>query len=515
MYLRQTMWPRRPLIKSLAAAVLAFVQPVAGQSVADLVLINANIRTMDRQRPRAAALAAKDGRIIAIGSSGEMRRLAGPNTRIIDAEGRLVIPGFNDAHVHFTAIGNRFSHLDARLADTGDKLLSAIAYHARFVPKGRWILGSGLQRGAAATLAQRDAAAGGHPLLIYLADPSTAAANSAAMKLAGVVQADGLVTGQDLQRIRRSVPPDFEKRWHEIIETASNYAASLGVTSVQDVHSDDLVDVYREVARNGRLKTRIYECFGLADRRKLIDVRSKPSSDLGLARNGCVKGLATGDDGEVADLTKAIVEADAGGLQVMVHAIGESSNANALDAFERAAKINGVRDRRFRIEHAHRPERSDLDRFARSRTIASMQPRLFYSGGSTTDDDFRAMLAAGVRLAFGSDSPMIEFNPLTGIHAAVNAGRNSISVEAAVRAYTLGSAFAEFQEGVKGTLERGKATDFVVLSNDIFTMDRRSIREVQVMTTVMDGKIVYEHGDDGQSGQSQGRSRIAIMRQAE
>lgn len=459
--------------------LLAYI--AVGQPV-DFVLINANIRTLNEKNTRAEALAAAGGKIVAVGSTATIRKLAGPRTLVIDAQGRLVIPGFNDAHVHFSAIGNRFSYLDCR-SKTKRDVLDAVSFHARMMPSGRWIRGGGLQLAAAPTLADIDVAAGDHPLLIYLADPRTALVNSAALKLAQVADEDGLINGQILARVHAHLPRSHTPDWAAIVETASNYAASLGVTSVQDVHSDDLGDVYFQLAEAGKLKTRVYECVGIADWPKLAERKPRTSP---LVREGCVKGMAPSEDTGSAKLQRNVTAADRAGLQVMIHAIGEIENSTVIDVFEKTARQNGRRDRRFRIEHAHDLKPSDYRRLAQNDIIASMQPYLFgYSG-----DDHRKLLNANIRLALGSDASMTDFNPLMAIHAAVNAGPYSISVTEAVTAHTLGSAYAEFQEKEKGTLEVGKLADIVILSDDIFTHPSH-IADARVVLTVVGGSVVF------------------------
>lgn len=470
--------------------ILIFLLSVDGQTSADLILINANIRTMDAKTPRAKALAVSDGRIIAVGKTNDIRKLAGDQTRVIDAGGKLVIPGFNDAHVHFTGIGNQFSHIALRLAKTRREVLDRIEFYTSVLPKGRWLLGAGLNLSPQdlPTLAQIDAVSADNPLLIYFADNSSILVNSTALKRAKITQSSPVISGTAIATIRRLVPIDFDRNAAELVETASNHAASLGVTSVQDVHSDDLLVVLNDLAKSGRLKTRIYECIGIHDRKRSIVAGLRAASGNEFVRGGCVKGLAEGADDEVDELRLAIAESDKAGLQVMIHAIGARSNANVLEAFEKVSAANGSRDRRFRIEHVSRMNASDITRLSRSNIIASMQPHLFGAGS----DDFRAIIDSGAMLAFGSDASITDFNPLSGIHAAVNSGGWSITVEEAVRAYTLGSAYAEFQEKEKGSLAVGKLADLVILSDDIFSIENHRIKKAIVVMTIVSGKVVFE-----------------------
>ncbi len=478
-----------------AFVILALSISAAGQPAADLVLVNAKIRTFDKANRQVEALAVSDGRITAVGSSADIRKLAGPRTKILDARGKLVIPGFNDSHVHFTGIGNQFSHLNLRSTQDRDAVLEKVRFYASFLSKGRWILGGQLRlkhAGVVPTLKQLDDASPDNPALLYSPDYRTALVNSTAMKLAGVTSKTGIFENETVVSIRRSVPANHERNWAEIVETASNYAASLGVTSVQDVHSDDLVAVLQSLAANGRLKTRVYECIGIGDRRKAIAAKLTAASGDGMVRTGCVKGQSDGSIEERGELRQSISEADKAGIQVTIHAIGLAPIENTLTAFESVIVENGMRDRRFRIEHAPRIQPEQANRLRQSRIIVSMQPHLFDRGGSSLGDNYQGLLSGEVAIAFGSDASITDFNPLLGIYAATDSGPHSLTVEEAVRVYTFGSAFAEFQEREKGTLEPNKFADFVILSEDIFGVARARIPEVKVLTTVVNGRVVFE-----------------------
>ena len=470
----------------LLTSLISQTVPAQAAKTADLV-VTANVRTMTSGIATAEAIAVSGGRISAIGRSSEIKRLIGPKTRVIDARGRLLIPGFNDAHVHFMGIGNAFSTIDLRGAKTEAAITEEIARYLRFLPKGRWILG-GHWSGITPDPKTINSITPENPVFLYHADAKTAFANDVALKFAGI-RGDGvdrgIVRGEALRKIAAIVPVSHTRNWAEIAETATSYAASLGVTSVQDMHSDDAREVYRVLMGQGKLKTRVYDCIPLSDWKKLVDRRD----DDEMVRGGCLKSFSDGDDEAAPKLLRDVITADKAGLQIMVHAIGSSANAIVLAVFERTAKTNGRRDRRFRVEHAHNPRYTDLSRFSRSSIIASMQPHLFEGG---TGGYYATLLRQRTHLAFGSDASITDLDPLLGIHAAVNAGAESISVYEAVRAYTLGSAYAEFQEKQKGTIEVGKLADFVILSEDIFALNAPAIRDTTVVMTVVSGKVVYE-----------------------
>jgi predicted amidohydrolase YtcJ len=184
-----------------------------------------------------------------------------------------------------------------------------------------------------------------------------------------------------------------------------------------------------------------------------------------------------------------VIAADTARLQIMIHAIGLEANRIVLDVFEQTGRTNGRRDRRLRVEHAHKVRDEDVLRFQRFNIIASIQPFLF---DGSPESRFGTLMKQKAPVAFGSDASMVDLNPMRGIESAVNAGSESISVYEAVRSYTVGSAYAEFREKEKGTIEVGKLADFVILSDDIFTIDREKIPDVKVVLTVVNGNIVYQ-----------------------
>ncbi len=480
------------------------------QARADLVIINANVRTMTAGGRTARAIAVTGNKIMAVGTDRDILALAGPATEMIDAGGQLVLPGFNDSHVHFTAIGNIFSSVDLSGARSPEEMRAKIAEFARFLPAGRWILGRGWDNGKwgnseLPTKELIDQATPNNPVLVYNADGTTALANSLALAKGGLsrlsrtrsevdVERDqngeptGILRGAVIRRVSAAIPQPHVRQWPDLIETASNYAASLGVTSVQDVHSDELSDIYRDLDARGKLKTRVYDCAPLSSWRNLEKAGIRAAAGDAMVRTGCLKHFVDGDKTAADELAVEIAGADRAGLQVMIHAIGPDAIDEILTVFERVTKQNGPRDRRFRVEHAHNARIADLPRFVRSKVIASMQPWLFYRP-ARRDPAFRSLLAAGGRLAFGSDASMTDLNPLFGISAAVESG---LTVEQAAMAYTIDAAFAEFQESVKGTIEPGKLADIVILSDDIFKTAPAKIRDTKVTVTIVNGKVVYK-----------------------
>ena len=553
----------KTIVAYVSMLMIFALSPVAvfSQTVsADLVVTNANIRTMDAKRTTARSIAVLNGKIIAIGSDADTKPLVGAKTRVIDAGGKLILPGFNDAHVHFLGTGEQLSSVDLRTAKTPEEFVRRIKDFAAKLPKGRWIQGGqwdheNWKPNNLPTAAMIDAATPDNPVFVNRLDGHMALANSLAMKLAGVNKDTKEIDGGLIVRdaagnptgvfkdaaeayINKVIPdPSFEENM-EAAQAATEHAASLGITSVQDMSAGTDVGVYQELMRQGKLKTRIYGCSPLADYKRWQNTGLHYAFGNAMVRVGCLKGYADGSLGSttawffepyldapntsglaradvMTTMKQNIVDADKAGLQVYIHAIGDRANATILDYYENAEKVNGPRDRRFRIEHAQHLRQQDIERFGKLKIVAYMQPlHVIDDGrwaGKRLDEKrlkgtyaFRTLLDSGAVLAFGSDSPVASLNPLWGIYAAVTRRtlddknpngwipEQKITVDEAVRAFTWGSAYAEFQDSWKGTLEVGKLADFVIVSDDISTIDPVKIGTAKVLATIVDGKVVFE-----------------------
>ncbi|HLL76791.1 MAG TPA: amidohydrolase [Pyrinomonadaceae bacterium] len=530
---------------------------------ADLVIVNATVRTMDNARPEASAVAVFGNRIAAVGTNEEIRKLAGPRTRVIDAAGALALPGFNDSHVHFIDGGTHLASVQLRDAATPQEFAERIRDFAARAPKGRWIMGGDWdhERWPGAPLPTKeliDRFTPDTPVFVNRLDGHMALANSVALKLAGVTretkdppgglivrdprtgEPTGVLKDAAMSFVYAKVPaPSFDEKL-EAARAATNHAASLGVTSVQDMSAGADVGVYQTLAARGELKTRIYAVTALPawERLAATGVRAGFGSDL--LRVGGLKGFSDGSLGSTTALfyepyldapntaglpsdemippermTERVRGADRAGLQVMIHAIGDRANDQILSLFEQVTKENGARDRRFRVEHAQHIRPADIPRFGALKVIASMQPYHAIDDGrwaekrigrkrAETTYAFRSLLDSGAVLAFGTDWYVAPLDPVMSIYGAVTRrtldGKNpngwipaqKITVEEAVRAYTWGSAYAEFAENVKGTITPGKLADLVILDRDIFRVDPVEIEKAKVRTTIMDGRVVYE-----------------------
>jgi len=533
-----------------------------GKPAADLIITNAKIWTVDKTRPQAESLAVLRDRIVAVGSSTEVDAWHGPQTKVIDAQGKLLLPGFNDAHVHFVDGGDHLQAVQLKDGASPQEFAHRIEERAKTTPKGEWITGGDWdeQKWSPPNLPTKelvDPVTPNVPVWVNRYDGHESLANSVTLQLANITaktpdppggeivrDAQGNPTGilrdaaQDL--VFKVMPPMSREHRMRAIRRALEHAASLGVTSVQNMNPEyDDVKIYAELAEHGALTTRIYVApmeTGWKDQAK-IGLRHAFGTPF--LRMGAVKGYADGSLGSetayffdpFTDAPKShgllsdemhppsamrqrLQGADAAGLQLCIHAIGDRAISMILDIFEQIEKANGKRDRRWRIEHSQHLAAKDFARYARLGVIASVQPYHAIDDGRWAENRigpdrikrtyaFRMFLDNGVKLAFGTDWSVAPLSPMWTIYAAVTRatldGKNpggwvpdqKLTVSEAVEAYTMGSAYAEFQEKEKGSITVGKLADFVVLSDDIFKIPPVAIKDVKVEATFVGGKVVY------------------------
>lgn len=534
---------------------------------ADLVVHNGKVWTGDPSRPAAQAVAVWRGRVLKVGTDAEVKALAGANTKLIDLKGGRLVPGFYDSHVHFLNGGQSLSRVDLKDAKDEAEFGKRLVAFDTNTSRERW-LGGGLWdhdrtfKGELPTAALLDKYVKDRPVFIRRYDGHMGVANSAALKLAGVTAdtkdppggviyrlADGktpsgVLKDNAMSLVDRLIPEPGEEEILEAVLAAQKAAAEVGVTSVQDLDGSapetrrKLFRVYQKLARDGKLTCRIDLRWPIAAYKELANAGLAADFGNDYVRVGGVKGFIDGSLGSSTakmfapyegepkntgvyvtepDAMRSLIRgADAAGLNVCVHAIGDQANAVLLDLFADVAKQNGAKDRRFRIEHVQHLRPGDYKRFKELSVIASMQPFHVIDDGRWAEGRigakrcassyaYRSLLDSGAVLAFGSDWPVAPLDPLVGVDAAVNrrtlGGKHPdgwfpeqrISVAEAVEAYTRGSAFAGFQEKDRGSIAEGKLADFVLLSRDIFAAaEKDKIGETKVLLTVVGGKVVFE-----------------------
>jgi predicted amidohydrolase YtcJ len=523
-----------------------------------LAIVNARVWTSDARRPWADAVLVTGERITAVGSSAEIRKLARPITRVIDANGGLLAPGFIDAHVHFVEGGFGLTSVQLRDARTREEFVQRIKAHAGVLPAGAWMLeGNWDHQNWGGELPRKewiDSVTPNTPVFIQRLDGHMALANSAALRVAKLTRDTRQVTGGEIVHdeqgaptgilkdnamslVARSVPPPLDAQEDAALDAAMRFVAEQGVTSVHNMGTWRHMAIFERAHKARRLRTRIYAAVPLATWEQLRDHVAANGRGDEWFHFGALKGFV---DGSLGSHTALMLEpftdtpkdsglfvtpsdslyawakgADAAGLHVIIHAIGDRANRTLLDIYERVAQENGARDRRFRIEHAQHLAPPDIPRFGKLGVIASMQPYHAIDDGRWADRfigserakgtyAFRSLLDTKARVAFGSDWFVAPPTPLEGIYAAVTrrtldearpngwVPEQKITVEDALRAYTTGSAVAEYAESVKGMLAPGLLADLVLIDRDLTRIPPETIREAKVVLTVVGGRVVYE-----------------------
>jgi predicted amidohydrolase YtcJ len=530
---------------------------------------------MDPAVPEAEAAAVRDGRIVAVGSSSEIGALVGADTRVIDLEGRLAIPGFIEAHGHYLSLGRSKTILDLTQVTSFEQMVDLVATAVAEVEPATWIEGTGWHQerwsapapdavDGVPTHHALSAASPENPVVLGHASGHAAFANRLALELAGigpatpdppggtiVRDASGAATGllrenadalvyAALAQSRADLSE--EERWSEFVQharLAGEEALANGVTTFHDAGPDfETIDRFRRLADEGGLPVRLYlmvrgesnqsmrarlaeyRMIGYADH--FLTVRAiKRQIDGALGSHGAwllepytdmpsSTGLTVEDPIDIEETARLSAEL---GFQLATHAIGDRANRVVLDIYERTFEAHGADDRRWRIEHAQHLHPADVPRFAALGVIASMQGvhatsdapwvplRLGAQRAESGAYVWRSLLDAGVVIANGTDAPVEHISPIASLASSVvREGRqgNAFFPEQrmtrmeALASYTIGNAYAAFEENLKGSLTVGKLADIVVLDRDILTVSEREIAEAGVDLTILGGEVRYE-----------------------
>ncbi len=555
------------LPRPLSALFLAALVVRSALAAEALILIHGNIHTGSAALPRAEAVLVQEGRIFSVGSSAEIARQAPAGARVIDLQGRTVVPGLTDAHVHLAGIGARELTFNLEGTSSLADLQTRLRERARQTPAGKWITGRGWIESkwvpaAFPTAAELDAAAPEHPVALKRADGHAIVVNSAALKLAGIDQATANPAGGEIVRDPRTgaatgmlvdaakdlverliVAPDAAEI-SRALEAGAARELSLGWTQVH-VAGVDLPEltVLRRLVAEERIKLRIYAAANgpgpAADELlthgpgRVGDGRSFTSRTIKLYMDGALgsrgaallepyadypgSGLLLHSEAELMPVLLAALRV---GVQVETHAIGDRGNRLVLDLYERAFAAvplarRGVREPRWRIEHAQILNAADIPRFAQLGVIASMQPShaigdLYFAparlgaGRLTGAYAWRSLLDAHAVIAGGSDAPVERGEPMIEFYAAVTRRapdgfsdanwhrEQRVTRAEALRMFTLAPAFASFEEDERGSIEPGKVADFTVLSADLMTIPEAEILTTRCLMTLVGGEVVFD-----------------------
>jgi predicted amidohydrolase YtcJ len=546
-------------IKFILTFFLFFTLLSCSENKLKTAFINGKIYTLNPQQPIAETVVVVDNKILFVGSNQEAEKFIDASTKVINLNGKLMLPGFNDSHLHFTSGGYYLLGINLRKAKSEEEFVSILKDYiknreGRWVTGGRWDHESWKDK-KVPTKKLIDDFTATTPVFVSRIDGHMGLANSKALELAGITkdtpnpdgglimkdpdtgEPTGILKDNAINLIFNVIP---EKSLEDNIEAANRSfeeARKLGITSVQEMTQKGELEAYQKIKINGNLTCRIYSIWPIDKYKDLVDENIKVNSGDEYIRRGGLKGYADGSLGAKTawffepyenDTTFGLpmdiisngklndwaIDADNSHLQLCVHAIGDKANNYMLNLYEAIEKDNSKWDRRFRIEHAQHLIPEDVKRFKEINVIASVQPYHAIDDGVWVRNRigkaremlthmYKSYLDNNVVMAFGTDWPVAPLNPMYGIYAAVTRrtvdGKNpdgwipeqKISIEEAIKAYTLNAAYASFEENIKGSIEVGKLADMVVLSENILTIDPVKIRDVKVEMTIFDGKVIY------------------------
>ena len=548
---------------------------------ADLVFRGGHVYTVDSARPRAEAVAIQAGRIVAVGDEGEIKPWISPRTRVVDLRRGLLVPGFQDAHVH--PLHGGIGRLRCDLHDSRGRagVLDTIRRYGADHPNLPWILGAGWYMsdfpGGTPTREELDILVPDRPAFLTNRDGHGAWVNSLAIELAGVDKdtsdpADGRIERRPdgspsgtlhegaMDLVERHAPVPGPDDWAAALRIGQAYLHSLGITAWQDaIITPEDQRTYLGAVERDELTARVEGALWWERGRggEQVDELIERSAAVASA-TGAGKGANAGrfransvkimQDGVLENFTGAMVEPyldghgrstarsgisfvdpaalrdhvrrlDAAGLQVHFHTIGDRAVREALDAIEAARNANGPTDTRPHLSHIQVIQPTDVPRFAALGAVANAQPYWacheeqmdeltipFLGPERTTwQYPFKALLRAGARLAMGSDWSVSTPNPLLEMEVAVtriaDVSRGvhepflpdeRLTLEEAMAAFTLGSAYVNHLDDVTGSIEVGKLADLAVIDRDLFAPDAGPIGDGRVLATFVEGRPVYE-----------------------
>lgn len=529
------------------------------------ILYNGSIITLDTQHPRASAIAIRGGRIVATGTDDEILALASAGTIRENLNGRVVVPGMTDAHIHWRGTAEMLHQANLYDLKSKAEAVARVAERAAATPKGEWVTGYGWLQDAWVeqrfpTAADLDAVTPDHPVFLRARSGHAAWVNSLAMRIAGIDRNTPDPEGGELERdengeptgillewsamdlVGNHVPPATEERLAGQMQAAQTLALSLGMTSIHDFDNQETLAALQLLRERGDLKLRVLKNFNVQYLDAVLELGLRRGFGDDWLRLGALKIFA---DGALGPHTAAMFEpyldepnnvgvvvtdkesiyemvsrASAAGWPSTIHAIGDRAIHDVLDVFasvraEEAA--NGIprSDRRHRIEHVQVIHPDDVGRLAELGIIASMQPvhatsdypvadRVWGAARVPYSYNPRLQLDRGVVVAFGSDCPYDHIGVFRGIHAAVTRQRPDgspgvdgwtpsarVSVDEALRAYTIGAAYAAGMEDRLGKLAPGYLADLVVIDRDPYAIPPAELLDVQVVATMVDGLWRY------------------------
>lgn len=560
----------------ILALMLALSSCEDPRQSADMIIVNGNVWTVDANQPKAEAVATREGRIIAVGSSEDINKLKDEHTKTIDAAGAFVMPGWIEGHGHFSGLGQSLQNLNFLKSQNWDEIVAMVEAKAKTLKPGQWIEGRGWHQEKWNESPENNVhgypvhdqlsdVSPDNPVILYHASGHSLFANALAMKESGVSKesispiggeivrdGNGEAIGVFEERAMNLIYESFkkyeaglsqealDKKWYDGIDIAQEDCLRKGITSFQDAGSKFFeISRYKELADAKELEVRLWsmvrhtseEMTGRLAETKVVGagnnfytcnaIKSEIDGALGafgawlLAPYTDKPGFVGQNTTDISEV-KAIAElALAEDMQLCVHAIGDRANRVVVDIYEgMLAQVPNGTDKRWRVEHAQHLDPVDIPRFARNGIIASMQgihctsdapfveKRLGEERAKVGAYAWRSLLDAGVTVANGTDAPVEDVDPIPSFYASVTRKRidnemeffteQSMTRAEAIYSYTLGNAYAAFEEELKGSISTGKVADITIMSKDLINCTEKEILASEVLYTIVDGKVKYQ-----------------------
>lgn len=543
---------------------------------ADIVILGGKIYTVNDDQPLVEAVAIRGNKIELAGTEAEVRKYIGENTEMINLEGKTMTPGFIEGHGHFMGVGYNELNLDLMYVTSYDELVAKVKEAVDKAQPGQWILGRGWHQDKWDTKPDKmikgfqthhllSEISPNNPVFLRHASGHAALANAKAMEVAGVNQLSvealkesseeggeiirdemgnptGIFNERAMGIISKHIPQDDESRDSQALSLAIQACWRNGITSFHDAGaSRENIELFNQFKNDGKLGVRlyvmltgwdrdlVYEWFKkgpVVDPDNLLTIRSvKLNCDGALGSRGAwllepytdrpdFYGMATFPMDTVLTISRAALKS---GFQVCAHAIGDRANQEILNRYEQAINENpGVKDHRFRIEHAQHLHPNDIPRFGKLGVIPAMQaihmssdrPWAIERLGEKRIKEgaymWQSLLKSGAVIVNGTDAPVEPLNPIPSFYASVT--RKTLKGEPeggyepeekmtraqALRSYTLDAAYGAFEENIKGSIEKGKLADLVVFTENIMEAEEMDILKAEVAMTIVDGKVVYK-----------------------
>jgi predicted amidohydrolase YtcJ len=518
--------------------------------LADLALVNAKVRTMNPSQPIAEAVAIKKNMIVKVGTNEEINQWIGKSTRVISLNGKTVVPGFIDTHIHVADFGRSLMWLDLSTVESIKELQSRLKERTLKTPREKWIVGRGWNQARfrekrLPTLSDLDSASPHNPVVLYHESAMMCVVNSRALESAAVTrlttapsggaidkdgktgELTGILQDSATDLVWKMVPEPSEDELLDATALACEKIAEAGVTSVHWIVLSAIeISIIEKLHARSRLPIRVYVIIPANLLDKIADFKSSDGSALR------VGGAVIAADGYLASKTAALFQPYNGApettgkllctqeemnataskilkanLQLVIHAMGDRAVDAALTTIEETSREASRKDVRNRIEQAAVLNKGLIERMKKQKVIVSVQPRVIaseFSVWSATKHlglkrtrwlyPLKTLLKKGIRVVGGSDCPMEPLSPLLGIQAAVTRDffpEERITVDEALRIYTVNAAYSSSEESIKGSVEVGKLADLTVLSHDSLAVPPNDIAKIAVEMTIVGGRVVY------------------------